>query len=268
MTGQAEPTAQPQPTGQAELIVERDGAVLVISINRPAQKNAMTLAAAELMAAALDELDADPALAAGVLTGAGGTFCAGMDLKRFAAGERPSVPGRGFGGLVERPPAKPLIAAVEGYALAGGFELVLACDLVIAGQSARFGLPEVRRGLVARGGGLFRLPRLVPRAVAMELLLTGDFIEADRAAAMGLVNRVVADGAAVAEAVALAQRLALNAPLALSATKRVVVESADWPLGEAFARQTPITDPVFASEDAREGAIAFAEKRAPAWRGR
>lgn len=255
-------------TAQPELIVERDGAVLVISINRPEQKNAMTLTAAGLIAAALDELDADPALSAGVLTGTGGTFCSGMDLKRFTAGERPSVPGRGFGGLTERPPAKPLIAAVEGYALAGGFELVLACDLVVAAQGARFGLPEVRRGLVARGGGLFRLPRLVPRAVAMELLLTGDFIDADRAAAMGLVNRVVAQGAAAPVAVALAQRLALNAPLALSATKRVVAESADWPLSEAFARQTSITDPVFASRDAQEGAVAFAEKRAPVWQGR
>jgi enoyl-CoA hydratase len=255
-------------TAQPEVIAERDGAVLVISINRPEQKNAMTRTAAELLAGALDELDGDPALSVGVLTGTGGTFCSGMDLKRFAAGERPSVPGRGFGGLTERPPAKPLIAAVEGYALAGGFELVLACDLVVAARGARFGLPEVRRGLVARGGGLIRLPRLVSRAVAMELILTGDFIDADRALAMGLVNRVVADGTAAAEAIALAQRLARNAPLALSASKRVVVESADWPLGEAFARQTPITDPVFASEDAREGAVAFAEKRAPNWRGR
>jgi enoyl-CoA hydratase len=255
-------------TPPPELIAERDGAVLVISINRPEQKNAMTRTAAELLAGALDELDGDPALSVGVLTGTGGTFCSGMDLKRFAAGERPSVPGRGFGGLTERPPAKPLIAAVEGYALAGGFELVLACDLVVAARGARFGLPEVRRGLVARGGGLIRLPRLVSRAVAMELILTGDFIDADRALAMGLVNRVVADGAASAEAIALAQRLARNAPLALSASKRVVVESADWPLGEAFARQIPITDPVFASEDAREGAVAFAEKRVPNWRGR
>ncbi|HEY3882177.1 MAG TPA: crotonase/enoyl-CoA hydratase family protein [Trebonia sp.] len=253
---------------QPELLVERDGAVLVITVNRPEQKNAMTKAAAELMAAAMDELDGDPALSAGVLTGAGGTFCSGMDLKRFAAGERPSVPGRGFGGLTERPPAKPLIAAVEGYALAGGFELVLACDLVVAARGARFGLPEVRRGLVARGGGLFRLPRLVPRAVAMELLLTGDFIDAERAAAMGLVNRLVPEGTAAAEAVALAQRLAQNAPLALRATKRIVTESADWPLSEAFARQTPIADPVFASADAREGAVAFAEKRPPAWQGR
>jgi len=251
-----------------EVTVERDGGVLVIVINRPEQKNAMTATASELIAAALDELDADPALAAGVLTGAGGTFCSGMDLKRFAAGERASLPGRGFGGLTERPPVKPLIAGVEGYAVAGGFELVLACDLVVAARGARFGLPEVRRGLVARGGGLFRLSRLVPRAVAMELLLTGDLIEAERAAAMGLVNRVVADGQARAEAITLAQRLARNAPLALAASKQVVVESADWPLSEAFTRQAPITDPVFASADAREGAVAFAEKRAPVWRGR
>jgi enoyl-CoA hydratase len=255
-------------TAPPEVTVERDGAVLVIAIHRPDQRNSMTRTAAELIAAAVDELDADPALAAGVLTGAGGTFCSGMDLKRFAAGERASITGRGFGGLTERPPAKPLIAAVEGYAVAGGFELVLACDLVVAAQGARFGLSEVRRGLVARGGGLFRLPRLVPRAVAMELLLTGDLIDAGRAAAMGLVNRVVADGAALGEGIALAQRLARNAPLALMASKKVVVESADWPLSEAFARQAPITDPVFASADAREGAVAFAQKRPPVWQGR
>lgn len=253
---------------RAEALVERDGAVLVITINRSDQKNAMTRAAADVIAAALDELDADPGLSVGVLTGAGGSFCAGMDLKRFAAGEPASVPGRGFGGLTERPPAKPLIAAVEGHALAGGFELVLACDLVVAAKGARFGLPEVKRGLVARGGGLIRLPRLVPRALAMELVLTGDTLTADRAAALGLVNHVVDDATALVAALDLARRLAANAPLALAAAKRIAAESADWPLAEAFARQAPIADPVFASEDAREGAVAFAEKRAPVWRGR
>jgi enoyl-CoA hydratase len=253
---------------QPEVRVARDGVVLVITINRPQQKNAMTRAAADLIAAALDELDNEPTISAGVLTGAGGTFCSGMDLKRFAAGERPSVPGRGFGGLTESPPRKPLIAAVEGYAIAGGFELVLACDLVVAARGAKFGLPEVRRGLVARGGGLFRLPRLIPRALALELLLTGDLIGAERAESMGLVNRIVPDGGAASEAIAFAQRLAENAPLALAATKQIVVESSDWPLGECFDRQAPIADPIFASEDAREGALAFADKRAPVWRGR
>lgn len=251
-----------------EALVERDGAILVITINRPDQKNAMTRAASEIIAAALDELDSDPSLSVAVLTGAGGTFCSGMDLKRFAAGERASVPGRGFGGLTERPPAKPLIAAVEGYAVAGGFELVLACDLVVAARNARFGLPEIKRGLVARGGGLLRLPRLVPRALAMELILTGDIFTAERAASLGLVNRLVDDMSALGEAVGLATRLATNAPLALAASKRIATESEDWPIAEAFGRQAPIADPVFATEDAREGARAFAEKRAPVWRGR
>jgi enoyl-CoA hydratase len=251
-----------------EVLVERDGAVLVITINRPAQKNAMTRSAGEIIAAALDRLDGDSSLCVGVLTGAGGTFCSGMDLKRFAAGELASVPERGLGGFTQRPPAKPLIAAVEGWAVAGGFELVLACDLVVAARGAQFGLPEIRRGLVARGGGLFRLPRLVPRAVAMELILTGDTFTADHAASLGLVNRVVDDGMALVEAVVLARRLAANAPLALAASKRVVTESADWPLTESFERQLVITDPVFASDDAREGATAFAEKRLPVWTGR
>ena len=252
---------------EPEALVERDGAVLIVTINRPAQKNAMTRSAGELIATALDELDSDPTLSVGVITGAGGTFCSGMDLKRFAAGEPASVPGRGLGGFAQRPPDKPLIAAVEGWAVAGGFELVLACDLVVAAVGAQFGLPEVRRGLVAAGGGMFRLPRLVSRAVAMELILTGDTVTAERAAALGLVNRLVADGTALAEAVAFAQRLAANAPLALAASKRVVVESTDWPLAESFDRQRVITDPVFASDDAREGATAFAEKRLPVWTG-
>jgi enoyl-CoA hydratase len=228
----------------------------------------MTRAAAELIAAAVDRLDRDPDLSVGILTGAGGTFCAGMDLKRFAAGETASVPGRGFGGLTQRPADKPMIAAVEGWAVGGGFELVLACDLVLAGRSAQFGLPEVRRGLVARAGGLFRLPRLIPRAVAMEMILAGSTLGAARAETLGLVNRVVEDGNARAAALTFALELAANAPLALVASKRVVTESADWPLVEAFDRQAVITDPVFASLDAREGAVAFAEKRSPVWRGR
>ena len=258
-------------SGQAaaapEALVDRDGAILIITINRPDQKNAMTRAVGEIIAGAMDELDSDPSLSVAVLTGAGGTFCSGMDLKRFAAGERASVPGRGFGGLTECPPAKPLIAAVEGYAVAGGFELVLACDLVVAGRSARFGLPEIKRGLVARGGGLIRLPRLVPRALAMELILTGDMVTAERAASLGLVNRLVDDMRAAGEAISLARTLAANAPLALAASKRVATESADWPMAEAFVRQAPIADPVFASQDAREGARAFTQKRAPVWRG-
>jgi enoyl-CoA hydratase len=251
-----------------DLVVERTGAVLVLTINRPSQRNAMTLAVARRIAQALDVLDDDADLRACVMTGAGGTFCAGMDLKRFAAGERPSVPGRGFAGFVERPPRKPMIAAVEGWALGGGFEIAMACDLVVAGDGAGFGLPEVTRGLVARGGGAIRLPQLVPRAVAMELLLTGQPLNAARAAQIGLVNRVVADGGARDAAIELAAVIAANAPLAVSASKQIALSSREWRTQDAFLRQAEITDPVFASDDAIEGARAFAERRTPVWRSR
>jgi enoyl-CoA hydratase len=251
-----------------EAHVEVDGAVMVITIDRPHARNAMTKAAAEIIAEALTELDARDDLAAGILTGAGGTFCAGMDLKRFAAGELPRVSGRGFGGLVEAPPRTPLIAAVEGWALGGGFELVLACDLVVAGEGARFGLPEVTRGLIARGGGAMRLPQRLPRPIALEVGLTGRPLDAARAAHFGLVNQVVPDGQALRGARELAAAIAANAPLAVQATKRLAVESPDWPSDELFSRQTPITDPVFASADAAEGARAFAERRPAVWTGR
>jgi enoyl-CoA hydratase len=190
-----------------------------------------------------------------------------MDLKGFLAGDAPIVEGRGFGGIVEQPPAKPVIAAVEGYALAGGFELALACDLIVASETARFGLPEVRRGLVAAAGGLLRLPGRIPYHLAMEIALTGEHYPAERLAAAGLVNQVVPEGQALAGATELARRVALGAPLALAATKRLVARAADWDSGEAFARQAEIINPVFGSADAMEGAMAFAEKRPPAWRG-
>ena len=190
-----------------------------------------------------------------------------MDLKAFLGGERPAIPGPAFGGLTERPPGKPLIVAVEGYALAGGFELVLACDLVVAASDATFGLPEVRRGLVARGGGLLRLPERVPKGIALELILTGATLSAERAGALGLVNRVVAPGTALESAVALARDIAANAPLALRVSKQIVNESPRWPPEERFDRQRALADPVFDSEDAKEGARAFAEKRAPVWTG-
>jgi enoyl-CoA hydratase len=250
-----------------ELLVTEDASVIILTMNRPRQRNAMTRTLGEMIAAALDELDQRDDLAAAVLTGAGGTFCSGMDLKGFLAGDLPTVPGRGFGGLTERPPSKPLVAAVEGYALAGGFELVLACDLVVASSSALFGLPEVRRGLVARGGGLLRLPERLPRALALELILTGDTLAAERAGSFGLVNRVVEPGTALNQAVALARDVAANAPLALKASKQIVNESPSWPLNERFSRQRAVTDPVFASDDAKEGARAFAEKRTAVWTG-
>jgi enoyl-CoA hydratase/carnithine racemase len=242
--------------------------VLVITINRPDQRNAVNAAVSQGIAAALDELDADPGLSVGVLTGAGKGFCAGMDLKAFVAGERPHVEGRGFAGITQRSADKPLIAAIEGFAVAGGLEVALACDLIVAARGARLGVPEVKRSLVAAGGALLRLPRTMPRNAAMELALTGDPVEAERAYELGLVNRLAEPGQALDMALQLAERIAANGPLALAATKRIMVESADWPDDEFFARQSEISDPVFASEDAREGATAFSERRDPMWKGR
>ena len=200
-----------------------------------------------------------------MLTGAGGTFCAGMDLKAFVAGERPHVEGRGFAGIVQGPPRKPLIAAVEGWALAGGFEVALACDLIVAARDARFGIPEVKRGLVAAGGALIRLPRRIPYHLAMELALTGDPIGAERAADLGIVSRLAEPGAALDRRARRSRAtIAANGPLAVDATKRILVADE----GDAWERQAEIVAPVFASEDAREGSVAFAEKRPPVWRGR
>jgi enoyl-CoA hydratase len=249
------------------VLVERRGFAQVITINRPQVKNALDGAAARALAAAADELDADPDLRVGVLTGAGGTFCAGMDLKAFLTGDKPSIEGRGFGGITVTPPRKPLIAAVEGWAVAGGFELMLACDLVVAGEGSKFGVPEVKRALVAGGGAALLLPRRIPFAVAMELLLTGESITAQRAQALGLVNRLVPDGTALDGALRLAELIAANGPLAVAVTKQIARAQADWTLSEGWQRQAELYKPVFASQDAREGAAAFAQKRAPVWRG-
>jgi len=249
------------------VLVAVDDGIAVITINRPEARNAVNGEVARGIAGAVEDLDASSDVRVLVLTGAGGSFCAGMDLKGFLAGDVPSAAGRGFGGIVERPPVKPVIAAVEGYALAGGFELALACDLIVASEAAKFGLPEVRRGLVAGAGGLLRLPRRIPYHLAMEIALTGEHFPAERLHQAGLVSRLVPAGQALAAARELAARVAPGAPLALAATKRVIVESADWDSGEAFARQGEIIRPVFTSADAMEGAGAFAEKRAPAWRG-
>jgi enoyl-CoA hydratase len=253
---------------QPAVLTERRARVLLITINRPDQRNAVNGAVADGIAAALDELDADDGLSLGVLTGAGKGFCAGMDLKAFVAGERPWAGDRGFAGIAQRSSDKPLIAAVEGFAVAGGLEVALACDLIVAAKGARLGIPEVKRSLVAAGGALLRLPRVLPRGVAMELALTGDPIDAERGYAFGLVNRLAEPGEAVTVALELAEAIAANGPLALAATKRILKESIDWPDSEFFERQGEITGPVMASEDAREGATAFSEKRAPVWQGR
>jgi enoyl-CoA hydratase len=249
------------------VLTETDGGIAVITINRPEARNAVNGEVARGIAAAIDEFDDAADVRVLILTGAGGTFSAGMDLKGFLAGDNPTVPGRGFAGLVERPPVKPVIAAVEGYALAGGFEIALSCDLIVASEAAKFGLPEVRRGLVAGAGGLLRLPRRVPYHLAMEIALTGEHFTAERLHRAGLVASLTGAGEALARARELAARVAQGAPLALAATKRIIVESADWPSADAFARQGEVIAPVFTSADAMEGAVAFAEKRAPVWRG-
>ena len=254
------------PMSEAVLTEVSDG-IAVITINRPEARNAVNGDVARGIAAAIDELESRPDVRVLILTGAGGTFSAGMDLKGFLSGDTPVVPGRGFAGIAQRPPAKPVIAAVEGYALAGGFELVLSCDLVVASEAAKFGLPEVKRGLVAGAGGLFRLPRRVPYHLAMEVAMTGDHFSAERLREAGLVNAVVPAGEALAGAKDLAVRIAQNAPLALVASKRVIVESADWDSAASFDLQSEIIMPVMTSKDAMEGAAAFAEKRAANWRG-
>jgi enoyl-CoA hydratase len=250
-----------------EVLYTTEDGVAVITINRPQAKNAVNAAVAARVAEALDDLDARKDLSVGIITGAGGTFCAGMDLKAFMRGEVPLVEGRGFGGFAERPPRKPLIAAVEGYALAGGFEAVLACDLVVAAEDARFGIPEVKRGLVAGAGGLLRLQHRIPRNIAMEFALTGDFVDAPRLAELGLVNRVTPSGGALAGARELAARITANGPLAVRVSKEVITSSDDWSTEQMWEKQNELTGPVFVSQDAMEGAAAFAEKRAPVWKG-
>lgn len=248
---------------------ERRGNLLLLTINRPQRRNAIDLPTARALARALDDFDADDTLRAAVLSGSDGFFSAGMDLKAYSeTGERPIDSDRGGFGIVGRPPHKPIIAAVQGAALGGGFEIALACDLVVAAETARFGLPEVRRGLLASGGGLLRLPELIPRNIAMEVVLTGAPLPARRCAELGLVNQVARDGDVLDAAIALATAIGENAPLAVQASKRVVLESADWPREEQFTRQEVFVDAVRRSEDAREGAAAFMEKRAPQWRNR
>jgi enoyl-CoA hydratase len=250
------------------VLTERHDGVLTITINRPAQRNAVNREVAIQVASALDLLDSDPSLSVGVLTGAGGTFSAGMDLKAFANGQTPILPGRGFGGLTQAVVRKPLIAAVEGWALGGGFEMVLACDVIVAAQDAKFGLPEVKRGLIAGEGGVIRLPRRIPYHVALAVLLTGEPISADDAKQYGLVSELTASGAALRVAQELAQRIAGNAPLALAKVKQVLRETQGLNDAEAFARQAEDASSLLNTEDAHEGALAFAEKRAPVWRGR
>ncbi|HEY4812386.1 MAG TPA: crotonase/enoyl-CoA hydratase family protein [Solirubrobacteraceae bacterium] len=250
------------------VLTERRGNVLLITLNRPQVRNAVNAALAAGVAGALDELDADDGLAVGVLTGAGGFFCAGMDLGAFVKGESPWFGDRGFAGIAQRSARKPLIAAIEGFAVAGGMEIALACDLIVAAKGAKMGIPEAKRSLVAAGGALLRLPRRMPYHVVMELALTGDTMPAERFHEFGVVNSLAEPGAAVDVALELAGRLAKNGPLALVASKQILQEQFDWSSAEMWDKQGAISGPVFASEDSKEGANAFKEKRDPVWKGR
>jgi enoyl-CoA hydratase len=250
------------------VLTERRDNVLLVTIDRPEVRNAVNGAVAEGIATALDELDREDSLSVGVLTGSGGFFCAGMDLGAFVQGESPYFGDRGFAGIAQRASRKPLIAAIEGFAVAGGMEVALACDLIVAARGAKLGIPEAKRSLVAAGGALLRLPRRMPYHVVMELALTGDPLPAERFHELGVVNRLADPGAAVDVALELAATLAKNGPLALIASKRILQEQFDWSSAEMWKRQGEISGPVFASEDAKEGAAAFKEKRAPVWRGR
>jgi enoyl-CoA hydratase len=249
------------------LLTERRDGVLIMTMNRPKAKNALNAALARAIAHAVDELEADKSITVGILAGAGGSFCSGMDLKAFLTGETPVIGSRGLAGITTTPPSKPMIAAVEGYALAGGCELALACDLIVASTEAKFGIPETKRSLVAGAGGLFRLPERIPPAIAMEYALTGAHFGAEQAHVWGLVNRLTEPGAALEGALKLAAEFAANGPLAVKATKEIVANGRYWPVEERWKIQQRIMGPVFGSEDAKEGARAFAEKRAPVWKG-
>jgi enoyl-CoA hydratase len=250
------------------VVTERRENVLLITLNRPEVRNAVNAALAEGLAGALEELDGDDGLSVGVLTGAGGFFCAGMDLGAFVRGESPWFGDRGFAGIAQRAARKPLIAAIEGFAVAGGMEIALACDLIVAAEGAKMGIPEAKRSLVAAGGALLRLPRRMPYHVVMELALTGDLVPAERFHELGVVNRLATPGTAVDVALELAGRLAKSGPLALVASKQILQEQYDWSSAEMWEKQGAISGPVFASEDAKEGASAFKEKRDPIWKGR
>ena len=250
------------------LLIDVVDGVQVMTINRPEVKNAANYELAVAFEAAIGELERNDNLRVGIVTGAGGNFCTGMDLKGFLAGQRPTIPGKGFCALTEYSPKKPIIAAIEGYALAGGFELALSADLIVAADNAKFGLPEVKRGLVAAAGGLIKLPQRLPYHIAMEHVLTGDMFTAQQASQYGLINRLAEPGKALEVAMELARKLVKNAPLALSASKTIMQKTRTLDLALAFDVQRSISVPLFQSEDAKEGAQAFAEKREPVWRNR
>jgi enoyl-CoA hydratase len=247
-----------------EILTETHGRVRLVTLNRPDARNAINSALGQALVAAIQELDGDDGLTAGVLTGAGGGFSAGMDLKAFAK----EGPPKGFNEFLQNGSQKPLIAAVEGFALAGGLEIALTCDLIVAAKGVKLGIPEVNKGLFAAGGGLFRLPNRIPYGVAMEMALTSDPITAEEGRELGLVTRLAEPGKAAEVALELAERIAKNAPLAVAASKQIIRQTRGLTEEESWALQGPILGKVFTSEDAKEGPRAFAEKREPRWTGR
>lgn len=249
------------------ILTERRGNILVVTINRPKTRNAFDTEMAVAMQAAMDLLDNEEELFVGILTGAGGNFSSGMDLKAAAIHGIPPQQARGDFGILGRPPSKPLIAAVEGYALAGGFETCLACDMIVASREAKFGLPEVRHNLVATNG-LVRLPTRMPYHLAMELALTGAFKSAEYFERFGVVNHITEPGKALEGALRVAESLLENGPLALAASKEMMFQSFDKREDEERLKLLPIVQRVSDSEDEREGLKAFAEKRKPIWKGR
>jgi len=250
------------------ILSEARGHVLLVTINRPEARNAFDGATAAAMEAAMDRFDDDPELRVGIITGSGQAFSSGQDLKAAARGDMGATRKRGGFGIMAQPPSKPLIAAVEGHAVAGGLELCLSCDLIVAARDARMGIPEARHTLVAVGGGLFRLPRRIPYHLVMELALTADTWTAERMHELGLVNRLAEPGKALEVAFELAERVLANGPLAVAASKQIVQQSSEWTEQEAWREQMKIAQPVMQSEDTREGLAAFAQKRAPVWKGR
>jgi crotonobetainyl-CoA hydratase len=251
--------------------LERDGRVAVVTIDRPDQRNAIDPETSEGLNAAFVAVEEEPEIWVSVLTGAGDVFCAGADLKAIAAGRQRDITDAepwGFGGLVRRGRHKPVIAAVNGHALAGGLELVLACDLAVAAEGAQFGLPEVTRGIIAGAGGLWRLPQMIPPRRAMDLILTGGRIDAGEALALGLVNSVVSAGEVLPSALALAARIAENAPVAVRESRAIAADAPTMQDAEGWQRAADAWTTVLACEDAHEGPLAFAERRAPRWTGR
>lgn len=249
---------------------ELQGHVALITIRRPEARNAVNGEVATAMEAAIDQLEDDPAAWVGVVTGEGSVFSAGADLKAIAAGQAGALATAkgGFAGIASREREKPLIAAVDGPALAGGCEIALSCDLIVASTAAAFGLPEVKRSLAAAAGGLFRLPRAIPRNIAMEVILTGDPLSAERAHQFGLVNTLVEPGQALAAAIELAERICVNAPLAVRASRKVVTAAATATDDELWKMSVSAMGQLMQTEDFQEGPRAFIEKRAPQWQGR